>query len=152
MSDHYCDDFEEVPPGTTLIRRIRSLGCAWADMNAVGQPRITREAVQFYREREAIDLGFPGPAMSFFDEAKLLSIGDLFERYPENGFARINVDVIRSRRMLGAQARPTDDNPEHIVVFRLDGGKRIQKGEATRIAEELTDNWMRIPPVRLAYT
>ena len=149
MSRPYHDDLVAVPPGTLLIRRIRSRCCEWDQMNAVGQPRITREAVQFYRKAEALVLGFPGPAMSFFDESKLSSINSLFERYPENGFARIGVDTIRSGQKLGAQARPTDDYPEHVVVFRLDDGNRIQGGEATRMAEELSNNWIRIPPVHL---
>ena len=146
MSSPYHDDLVGVPPGTWLIRRIRSKCCEWEHMDASGHPRITREAVQFYREKEALASGFPGPGMSFFDEVALPSIEGLFGRYPENGFARIDVDVIRLCQKLGAQAWPTAKNPEHIVVFRLDGGNRIQKGEATRIAEELTGNWMRLPP------
>ena len=147
MSGHYYDDLQRVPPGTLLIRRIRSRCCEWDHVNAAGQPRITREAVQFYREQQASALGFPWPAMSFYDEVALSSIDDLIQRYPADGFARISVDVVRAGQTLGAQAWPTEDNPEHITVFRLDDGKRIQKGDARRIAEELTDNWIRVPPV-----
>lgn len=61
----YSDDIEGVPLGTHLIRRINARYCDWGDLDDAGNPRITSQAVQFYREEEARRLGCPGPAMSF---------------------------------------------------------------------------------------
>lgn len=83
--------------------------------------------------------------MSFHLESKLDSIDSLANRYPSYGLARVSVDVVRSGGKLGAQPWPTEDYPDHVVVFRIDGGSRIQKGEAKRLANILTNNWIRLP-------
>lgn len=144
-SDHYADDLVGVPPGSQLIRRINPRFCVWTELDEDGMPRINRQAIQFYRPEEAEQLGCPGPAASFYLEHLLGSIDALQRNHPGYGFARISADDVRSDGVLGIQPWPTDENPEHVVVFRNDGGPRLQEGQRKRLTEHLTRDWI-VPP------
>ena len=143
---YYEDDLAGVPAGSQLIRRINGRFCTWQELDEQGRPRITRQAVQFYRAEEARALGCPGPAMSFYLEHVLDSVDVLRSRHPDYGFARVGVDLVRAGGMLGVQLWPTDDDPAHVVAFRTDGGARVPPGNAKRLAEYLTRNWVYLPP------
>ena len=84
--------------------------------------------------------------MSFHLESTPNSIDRLINDYPTYGLAQVSAAVIRLGGKLGAQPWPTDEHPEHVVVFRIDGGSKIQKSEARRLARFLNGNWIRIPP------
>lgn len=144
-SGHYADDLEGVSPGSQLIRRINPDYCVWSEPNEQGMPRINRQAIQFYRPEEAQRLGCPGPAASFHLEQLLESVDALRQDHPGYGFARINADAVRSGGVLGVQPWPTDQNPEHVVVFRNDGGVRLQEAQRKRLAEHLTRDWIVLP-------
>ena len=110
-------------------------------------PRITRQSVQFYRLEEAQQLGCPGPAASFHLENMLESMETLRRRHPDYGFASVGVNDVRADGVLGVQRWPTDEYAEHVVVFRNDGGPRLQASQAKRLAEHLTLGWI-VPPAR----
>ena len=141
----YEDDLDGVPPGSQIIRRINGRFCVWNELDEQGMPRINRQAVQFYRLEEAQQLGCPGPGASFHLEHMVVSMEALRRSHPGYGFARIGVDDVRADGVLGAQRWPTDENPEHVVVFRNDGGARLQASQAKRLAEYLTRNWIGLP-------
>ena len=144
-SSHYADDLEGVAPGSQLIRRINPRFCVWTEIDEQGMPRINRQAVQFYRLEEAQQLGCPGPAASYHLEHLLESIDVLSQRHPGYGFSRIGADDVRADGVLGIQPWPTVESPEHVVVFRNDGGRRLQESQGKRLAEHLTRNWIVLP-------
>jgi len=144
-SSHYADDLEGVAPGSQLIRRINPRFCVWTELDEQGRPRINRQAVQFYRPEEAQQLGCPGPAASFHLEHLLESMDVLCRRHPGYGFSRIGADDVRAGGVLGIQPWPTVESPEHVVVFRNDGGPRLQEAQRKRLAEHLTLDWIVLP-------
>ena len=141
-SSHYADDLEGVPPGSQLIRRISPRFCDWRELDELRMPRITRQATQFYRQEEALSLGCPAPGASFYLEHLVESMDVLRQSHPGYGFARISVDDVRANRVLGVQPWPTHENPEHVIVFRNDGGGRLQEAQGKRLAEHLTLGWI----------
>ncbi len=134
----YSDDIEGVPLGAYLIRWINPQFCDWSDLDDTSCPRITRQAVQFYRDDEAMRLGCPGTAMSFILESPTTDIDDLARRQPGYGLARIAADELRTDGALGVQLWPTHEDPSHVVVFRTDGGARLTGAQAKRIAHSLS--------------
>ena len=142
---HYADDLAAIPPGSQLIRRINARFCDWRELDEHGMPRITRQAIQFYRQEEAQQLGCPGPGASFHLEHLVESMETLRRSHPGYGFARIGVDDVRADGVLGVQPWPTRENPEHVIVFRNDGGGRLQQAQGKRLAEHLTRDWI-VPP------
>lgn len=139
------DDLEGVPQDSSLIRRINPDFCDWTDLDSERRPRITRQAVQFYREEEAARLGCPGPAMSLVLETNVEDLEKLAARYPGYGFARISAEELRAGGSFGAQLWPTDEDPSHVVVFRLDGASRPSGSQAKRIAGALNQGWLVAP-------
>lgn len=144
-SSPYSDDAESIPPGTHLIRRINPRFCDWDDLDAAGNPRITRQAVQFYRDEEAQRLGCPGPAMSFVLESRTTDIGEMVRHHPGYGLARISTDELRTGGALGVQPWPTDEDSAHVVAFRRDGGSKPTSAQAKRIAHSLSQGWVLSP-------
>ena len=142
--DRYKDDPAAVPDHTPLLRRINAYFCDWNNRDENGRPRITTQAVQMYRERDARALGCPGPAMSFHAEQQLNSPVVLFQQYPDFGFARIQAGEVRTGGTLGLQPWPTNDHPEHVVAFPKAG--LLPKSEKKRLALILANNWVRVPP------
>ena len=140
------DDLVGVPAGTQLLRRINPRFCDWNELDEFSRPRITRQAVQFYRQADAQRLGFMIGAMSFHMESLSPPIEELHDRFPESGFARIGVDDVRVGGHLGAQHHPSEDDPGHVIVFHADGRQRLAGRQAQRLAEILSLRWEIVPP------
>ncbi|MCY3619889.1 MAG: hypothetical protein OXG66_19610 [Acidimicrobiaceae bacterium] len=107
---------------------------------------MTRQAVQFYTEEMAAQVGCPGPALSVIVESLADPIEVLLDRYTGDGLAHITADVIRGESgEYGIQLWPTLEEPAHAVVFRVDGGRDLPKGVKRRLAEHLSENWIARP-------
>lgn len=144
----YEDDPDGVPPGARLLRRVNPRFCDWHTLDSAGNPRVTRQAVQFYTEEMAAKVGCPGPALSVIVELLADPIEVLAERYPGDGLACVTADVIRGDvGERGIQLWPTPEEPAHAVVFRVDGGRDLPASVKKRLAEELSGNWI-APPER----
>lgn len=144
----YEDDPVGVPPGTRLLRRINPKFCDWEALDAAGNPRVTRQAVQFYTEEMAARVGCPGPALSVIVESLADPLEVLRRRYAGDGLASVTTDVIRGDAgERGIQLWPTPEEPAHAVVFRVDGGKDLPASVKKRLAEHLSKNWI-APPER----
>lgn len=144
----YEDDPVGVPPGTRLLRRINPKFCDWVALDAAGNPRVTRQAVQFYTEEMAARVGCPGPALSVIVESLADPLEVLRGRYAGDGLASVTADVIRGDAgERGIQLWPTAEEPAHAVVFRADGGKDLPASVKKRLAEHLSKNWI-APPER----
>ena len=144
----YEDDPTGIPPGARLLRRVNPKFCDWNALDAAGNPRVTRQAVQFYTEEMAARVGCSGPALSVIVESLADPIEVLIDRYAGDGFACITADVIRGDSgECGIQLWPTLEEPAHAVVFRVDGGRDLPKSVKRRLAEHLSQNWV-TPPQR----
>ena len=144
----YEDDPVRVPPGTRLLRRINPKFCDWEALDAAGNPRVTRQAVQFYNEEMAARVGCPGPALSVIVESLADPLEVLRGRYAGDGLASVTADVIRGDAgERGIQLWPTPEESAHAVVFRVDGGKDLPASVKKRLAEHLSKNWI-APPER----
>ena len=106
---------------------------------------MTKEAVQFYDQLRAEQAGCPGPALSVIVEHRAASLADLEEKYAGFGLARLGVDLVREQGACGLQLWPTDDEPAHALIFRVDGGNRPSDGTRKRWAQALTDGWLILP-------
>ena len=146
MSSPYLDDTNGIPPGSFILRRISAQWVDWETLNDRGQPRVTKEAVQFYDQQRAEQAGCPGPALSVVVEHLAASPADLAEKYAGFGLARLSVDLVRENGVCGVQLWPTDDESAHAVIFRVDGGNRPSDGTRKRWAQALTDGWLCLPP------
>ena len=145
----YEDDPVGIPPGARLLRRVNPRFCAWDALDAAGNPRVTRQAVQFYTEDMAAKVGCPGPALSVIVESLADPIEVLVERYAGDGLARLTANVIRGDAgEHGIQLWPTPEEPAHAVVFRVDGGRDLSKSVKRRLAEHLSKNWVTPPRSR----
>jgi len=140
------DDLVSVPAGTQLLRRINPRFCDWNELDEFNRPRITRQAVQFYRQADAQRLGYTIGAMSFHMEPLSPPVEELHDRFPESGFARIGIDDVRLEGHLGAQHHPSEEDLGHVIVFHTDGRQRLAGGQAQRLAEILTRRWAIVPP------
>jgi len=144
----YEDDPVGILPTARLLRRINPRFCDWNTLDAEGNPRVTRQAVQFYTEEMAARVGCPGPALSVIVKSLADPIEVLEERYAGDGLACVTADVIRGDAgERGIQLWPTIDEPAHAVVFRTDGGRDLPKSVKQRLAENLSKNWV-TPPRR----
>ena len=144
----YSDDPVGIPPGAPLLRRVNPRFCDWNALDAALNPRVTRQAVQFYTQEMAVKVGCPGPALSVIVESLADPIEVLLDRYTGDGLARVTADVILGDSgEYGIQLWPTLDEPAHAVVFRVDGGRDLPKGVKKRLAEHLSKNWV-APPRR----
>ena len=144
----YNDDPIGIPPGAFLIRRVNPRFCDWNALDAEGNPRVTSQAVQFYTAAMAAGFGCPGPALSVIVESRADPIEILVERYAGDGLARMTADVIRGAGgKRGIQLWPTEEEPAHAVVFRVDGGRDLPRKVKKRLAEHLSENWI-APPRR----
>ncbi len=144
----YEDDPVGIPPGARLLRRVNPKFCDWNALDAAGNPRVTRQAVQFYTEEMAARVGCPGPALSVIVESLADPIEVLINRYAGDGLACIAADVIRGDSgECGIQLWPTLEEPAHAVVFRVDGSRDLPKSVKRRLAEHLSQNWV-TPPQR----
>ena len=144
----YEDDPVGIPPSARLLRRVNPRFCDWNALDTVGNPRVTRQAVQFYTEEMAAKVGCPGPALSVIVESLADPIEVLRERYAGDGLARVTAEVIRGDAgERGIQLWPTPEEPAHAVVFRADGGKDLPSSVKKRLAEHLSKNWV-VPPSR----
>lgn len=142
----YEDDPVGVPSVARLLRRVNPRFCDWDTLDAEGNPRVTRQAVQFYTQDMAARVGCPGPALSVIVESLADSIEVLLDRYEGDGLAYITADVIRGDSgERGIQLWPTPEEPAHAVVFRIDGGRDLPKSVKQRLAEHLTMNWAAPP-------
>lgn len=140
-SSPYTDDLEGVPPGSMLIRLISPHFVDWAG----GSPTLTTQAVQFYDQARAEKAGCPAPGLSVIVERLATTRDQLLERYSGYGLARLPVDVVRASEC-GVQLWPTDDEPAHAVVFRLDGGPSLPGSARKRWRDALSTNWLATPP------
>ena len=144
----YDDDPIGIPPGARLIRRVNPRFCDWNALDAEGNPRVTSQAVQFYPEKMAARFGCPGPALSVIVESLAEPIKVLVDRYAGDGLARLTADVIRGPDgKRGIQLWPMPEEPAHAVVFRVDGGRDLPRKVKKRLAEHLSENWIK-PPTR----
>ena len=142
----YRDDPVGIPPGAPLLRRVNPRFCDWNALDAARNPRVTRQAVQFYTHEMAARVGCPGPALSVLVESLADPIEVLLDRCVGDGLARVTADVIRGDSgEYGIQLWPTLDEPAHAVVFRVDGGRDLPKGVKKRLAEHLSKNWVAPP-------
>ncbi len=137
------DDPVGIPPGARLLRRVNPRFCDWDTCDDASNPRITRQAVQFYTPEMAVKVDCPGPALSVIVESLADPIAVLSERYEGDGLARVTADVIRGAAgECGIQLWPTSQEPAHAVVFRLDGGRDLTASFKKRLAGHLTKNWV----------
>jgi len=144
----YVDDPVGVPPRARLIRRVNPRFCDWRTLDAEGNPRVTRQAVQFYTEAMAARVGCPGPALSVIVESLADPPEMLRGRCAGDGLASITAAVVRGDAgERGIQLWPTPEEPAHAVVFRVDGGKDLPASVKKRLAEHLSKNWI-APPER----
>lgn len=144
----YKDDPVGIPPDASLLRRVNPRFCDWDALDAAENPRVTRQAVQFYTEEMAAKVGCPGPALSVIVESLADPIEVLLDRYAGDGLAHITADAIRGDSgQYGIQLWPTLEEPAHAVVFRVDGGRDLPKSVKRRLAEHLSQNWV-TPPQR----
>ena len=144
----YDDDPIGIPPGARLIRRVNPRFCDWNALDDAGNPRVTRQAVQFDTKKRAAKFGCPGPALSVIVESLADPTKVLAERYAGDGLARVTADVIRGADgKRGIQLWPMPEEPAHAVVFRVDGGRDLPAGVKKRLAEHLSENWI-VPPRR----
>lgn len=144
----YEDDPVKIPPGSRLLRRVNPRFCDWNAFDAAGNPRVTRQAVQFYTQEMAAKVGCPGPALSVIVELLADPIETLRDRYAGDGLAYLNADTIRGESgERGIQLWSTPEEPAHAVVFRVDGGQDLPKSVKRQLAEHLSKNWV-VPPKR----
>lgn len=144
----YDDDPIRIPPDARLIRRVNPRFCDWNALDVAGNPRVTRQAVQFYTKNMAARFGCPGPALSVIVESLADPIHILAERYAGDGLARVTADVIRGADgKRGVHLWPMPEESAHAVVFRTDGGRDLLAGVKKRLAEHLSENWI-VPPRR----
>lgn len=146
MLSHYTDDLVGIPPGSFLIRKVSTQHVNWNVLDALGRPRVTKEAVQFYNQDRADRVGCPGPALSMIAEHLTGDFAMLAARNTEYGLARISANSIRQDNVCGIQLWATIEEPAHVVVFRLDGGNRPSDSSRKTWAAELTLGWLVPPP------
>ena len=146
MSSPYNDDIVGIPAGSFIIRRISAQWVDWETLNDLGQPRVTKEAVQFYDQQRAMQAGCPGPALSVVLEHLAGPLPDLSKKYAAFGLAKVGVDLVRENGVCGVQPWPTVDEPAHALIFRVDGGNRPSDGTRKRWARALTEGWICLPP------
>lgn len=146
MSSHYTDDLAGIPPGSFLIRRISAQQADWSVLDDRGRPRVTKEAVQFYDQIRAERAGCPGPALSMIAEHLVGDLAALEARSAKYGLARISANSIRQDKVCGIQLWTTEEEPAHVVVFRLDGGNKPSDRTRKTWAAELTLGWIVPPP------
>ncbi len=133
----YRDDFDKIPAGARLIRRIPPALVEWGDVDPGGNPHVKSAAMQMLDKARAARFGCPGPGMSVIIESLSDPIPTLIDRYHKangEGLAYIEEGLIRCDE-LGVDHWPTEEEPAHGVVFRFDGGKkmpgRVRKALAT---------------------
>lgn len=143
---HYQDDLHRIPNDAQLIRQINPRFCDWGTLDYNGNPRVTSQAVQFYTPKMAVQVGCPGPALSVIVEHLADPLPSLTRRYQTYGLARLEAQLIRNTGALGIQLWPTDREPAHAVVFRIDGGNRLSEGAKSKLAKHLSSNWISPPP------
>lgn len=79
-------------------------------------------------------------------EAIAAPVEELAVRYPHEGLAYLDVDLVRGDPpVCGIQPWPREEEPAHAVVFRLDGGRDLSGGTKKRLAAVLSANWIVLP-------
>jgi hypothetical protein len=127
----YSDD-TSIPNDELLYRVISTANVEWADTTPV---RVQTNGFQDKPESELPALGVPAVAVSVYLHSELIKSGrtptDL--RWgPEYGVATVTAAQVRTEGQ-GVVRSPKEGEPEHAMVFTLQGAKK-SKGQSKRIA------------------
>ena len=147
----YIDEPDKVPSDARLIRRVSPEHVDWDGDRVGNRLRVTKQAIQMLSQELALKFGCPGPGMSLIAEHLSTSLEDLVSRYHDDegyGLAYLDGNLLRVAGERGIQHRPTESEPAHVVMFRLDGGKKLSPSLREQLADHATANWIVEPRPR----